>query len=166
MPSCMNGESLSSGKLFSIYRKYIRTLVQFHGHLKHSNLVSPSTYPQQQDNVIFDVCYMIQLMRNLFGNKKILCHEKNDKLHRSNWQYIKALNHFQEDLCFYWQRKAIRNILNGQNTKGKFDMLLRHSVLLLLLLLTYCKKKLTFQSLRSNNWFYKKSWHGIWYVEL
>ena len=54
--------------------------------------------------------------------------------------------HIQKDIGFYWQINTRRNILNGQNRKWMLDLLLRHLVLLLLLLLT-SKMKVAFQSL-------------------
>ena len=39
-------------------------------------------------------------MQSLLVDKKILCHEQNHEIHRIKWQYIKALNHIQEDLHF------------------------------------------------------------------
>ena len=50
--------------------------------------------------VVFDVCHMIKLMRNLLGDKKILCQEIDRKSHKIEWSYIEALNNLQEDLGF------------------------------------------------------------------
>ena len=62
--------------------------------------------PRTKIHVIFDVCHMIKLMRNLLGDRKILFYEEKGKLHRINWQYIEALNCIQEELGFYWQMNS------------------------------------------------------------
>ena len=58
--------------------------------------MKPWFYPTQPGNriyVIFDVCHMIKLMRNLLGDYKVIQHD--EKLIR--WQYIESLNSLQED---------------------------------------------------------------------
>ena len=42
--------------------------------------------------VMFDVFHMIKLMRNLFGDKKVLCEEIDRKSHKIQWSYVEALN--------------------------------------------------------------------------
>ena len=62
--------------------------------------------PNLKIHVIFDVCHMIKLMRNLLGDYKVICHEgKDGLLHQIKWQYIENLNNLQEDLRFSFANK-------------------------------------------------------------
>ena len=56
--------------------------------------------PNAKVHVIFNVCHMIKLMGNLLGDQKVICYEENCTIQRIKWQYIEALNSFQEDLGF------------------------------------------------------------------
>jgi len=38
--------------------------------------------------IFYDACHMIKLIRNTFGNKKLLYNDKNEEI---NWDYIKKL---------------------------------------------------------------------------
>ena len=60
--------------------------------------------------VMFDVCHMIKLMRNLHGDKKVLCQEIDRKSLKIQWSYIEALNNLQEDLGF-----SLANKLKNQH---------------------------------------------------
>ena len=67
-------------------------------------------FPQPEDEalkvqVIFDICHMLTLMRNLQEDYKVICHEKNNELHKIKWSYIEALNDVQEDLGFSLENK-------------------------------------------------------------
>ena len=62
--------------------------------------------PHLKIHVIFDVCHMMKLMRNLLGDYKVICHEgKNGQLHPIKWQYIENLNNLQEDLGLSFSNK-------------------------------------------------------------
>ena len=62
--------------------------------------------PSSKVHVIFDVCHVIKLMRNLLGDYKVICHQdKNGQLHPIQWQYIENLNNLQEDLGFSFANK-------------------------------------------------------------
>ena len=56
-------------------------------------------------HVIFDVCHMVKLLRNLLVDKKVICHEQNGKLEEIRWWYIESLNRLQEDLGFSFANK-------------------------------------------------------------
>ena len=57
--------------------------------------------PNSKIYVIFDVCHLIKLMRNLLGDYKVICHQdRNGQLHAIRWQYIENLNNLQEDMGF------------------------------------------------------------------
>ena len=56
-------------------------------------------------HVIFDVCHMVKLLRNLLGDKKVICHEHSGKLEEICWWYIESLNRLQEDLGFSFANK-------------------------------------------------------------
>ena len=56
-------------------------------------------------HVIFDVCHMVKLLRNLLVDKKVICHEQNGKLEEISWWYIESLNRLQEDLGFSFANK-------------------------------------------------------------
>ena len=62
--------------------------------------------PKSKIHVIFDVCHLLKLMRNLLGDYKVICHEdKNGYLHPIKWQYIEHLNNLQEDLGLSFANK-------------------------------------------------------------
>ena len=56
-------------------------------------------------HVIFDVCHMVKLLRNLLVDKKVICHEQNGKLEEIRWWYIESLNRLQDDLGFSFANK-------------------------------------------------------------
>ena len=62
--------------------------------------------PHLKIHVIFDVCHMMKLMRNLLGDYNVICHEgKNGQLYPIKWQYIENLNNLQEDLGLSFANK-------------------------------------------------------------
>ena len=54
--------------------------------------------PSSKIYVVFDVCHMIKLMRNLLGDYQVLYHEKNQQPLPIRWQYLVDLNTVQEDV--------------------------------------------------------------------
>ena len=56
--------------------------------------------PSERVYVIFDVCHMLKLIRNLLGDKKVIYAETNGSLMPIKWQYIEELNNVQQDLGF------------------------------------------------------------------
>ena len=50
--------------------------------------------------VIFDVCHMIKLIRNLLGDYRIILNETEHGTERIEWKYIEQLNNVQEDIGF------------------------------------------------------------------
>ena len=65
-------------------------------------------YPQRSSSriyVIFDVCHMIKLMRNLLHHYKTICHEENGILRSIKWQYIHSLNNVQDEVGFCFANK-------------------------------------------------------------
>ena len=48
---------------------------------------------------------MVKLLRNLLGDKKVICHEQNGKLEEIRWRYIESLNKLQMDLGFSFANK-------------------------------------------------------------
>ena len=50
--------------------------------------------------LIFDVCHMLKLIRNLLGDKKVIYADTNGNLMPIKWQYIEELNNVQQDLGF------------------------------------------------------------------
>ena len=84
-------------------------------------------FPQPQDgssriHVIFHVCHMLKLMKNLLGDYKVICykvicHEENKKLHNIKWGSIEALNDVQEDLGFTFANKLKKKHIIWINTK-------------------------------------------------
>ena len=55
--------------------------------------------------VIFDTCHMIKLVKNLFGDYKVVCHEVNSECQMTKWQYIEALNTIQENIGLSFANK-------------------------------------------------------------
>ena len=51
-------------------------------------------------HVIFDVCHMVKLMRNLLADYKSICHEECGNIYPICWKYIESLNNVQEELGF------------------------------------------------------------------
>ena len=48
-------------------------------------------------HVVFDICHMIKLMRNLLGDYKVITSERNGgKRHSVKWEYIQRLNEVQD----------------------------------------------------------------------
>ena len=56
--------------------------------------------PSERVYVIFDVCHMLKLIRNLLGDKKVIYADTNGNLMPIKWQYIEELNNVQQDLGF------------------------------------------------------------------
>ena len=54
--------------------------------------------PQSKIHVIFDICHMLKLVRNLLGDTKELQVHQNGCVKRIQWKYIEALNNVQENL--------------------------------------------------------------------
>ena len=50
--------------------------------------------------VIFDVCHMIKLIRNVLGDYRIILNETEHGTERIEWKYIEQLNNVQEDIGF------------------------------------------------------------------
>ena len=62
--------------------------------------------PSSRIYVIFDVCHLMKLMRNLLGDYKVICHQDTSgQLHEIRWQYIENLNSLQEDIGFTFANK-------------------------------------------------------------
>ena len=70
--------------------------------------------------VIFDVCHMVKLMRNLLGDYKVIAHEEKGMLHKIRWEYIDALNSVQEGLGFMLGNKLRRKHIDW--TKHKMNV--------------------------------------------
>ena len=70
--------------------------------------------------VIFDVCHMIKLMRNLLGDYKTISHDAKGILHRIDWRYIDSLNNIQEDLGFTLANKLKKKYIEW--TKHKMNI--------------------------------------------
>ena len=56
--------------------------------------------PASKVYVIFDVCHMIKLIRNLLGDYRIILNETEHSTERIDWKYIEQLNNVQEDIGF------------------------------------------------------------------
>ena len=67
--------------------------------------------------VVFDVCHMIKLRRNLLGDQKVLCQEIDRKSRKIQWSYIEALNNLQEDLGFSLANKLKKQHIVWQKHK-------------------------------------------------
>ena len=62
--------------------------------------------PNSKIYVIFNVCHLIKLMRNLLGDYKVICHQdRSGQRHAIRWQYIENLNNLQEDMGFSFANK-------------------------------------------------------------
>ena len=55
--------------------------------------------------IVFDVCHMLKLMRNLLGDYKVICKEEDGELKQIKLQYIEDLNSIQEELGFALSNK-------------------------------------------------------------
>ena len=71
---------------------------------------SQSWFPHPQNSysrlyVIFDIHYMIKLMRNLLGDSYTICHIENGHLKQIEWQFIHSLNKLQEEIGFSFANK-------------------------------------------------------------
>ena len=56
--------------------------------------------PMSKVYIIFDVCHMIKLMRNLLADYQIISTEDKGNLVPIKWHYVEQLNKLQEDLGF------------------------------------------------------------------
>ena len=56
--------------------------------------------PSEKVYVIFDVCHMLKLIRNLLADKKTIYTDSNGSLMPIKWEYIEELNNIQQDLGF------------------------------------------------------------------
>ena len=77
-------------------------------------------HPQQQSfraYVIFDVCHMLKLMRNLLGHYKVIAHTERDQTLYIKWEYIDYLNSIQEDLGFNFANKLKKKHLCWEKHK-------------------------------------------------
>ena len=72
--------------------------------------------------VMFDVCHMIKLMRNLLGDKKVFCQEIDRKSHKIQWSYIEALNNLQEGLGFSLANKLKKQHIVCQKHKMNVEL--------------------------------------------
>ena len=65
-------------------------------------------HPQKMSSriyIVFDVCHMLKLMRNLLGDYKVICKQEDGELKQIKWQYIEDLNSIQEELGFALSNK-------------------------------------------------------------
>ena len=77
-------------------------------------------HPQQQSfrvYVIFNVCHMLKLMRNLLGHYKVIAHTERDQTLYIKWEYIDYLNSIQEDLGFNFANKLKKKHLCWEKHK-------------------------------------------------
>ena len=65
---------------------------------------------------------MIKLMRNLFGDYKVIYHEDDDCLEKIEWQYIEQLNAVQEDLGFPLANKLKKKHILWQKHRMKVSI--------------------------------------------
>ena len=68
-------------------------------------------------HVIFDVCHMLKLMRNMLGDFKTIYTEENGELKEINWHYIQRLNGLQETLGLSLANKLKRKHIVWQKHK-------------------------------------------------
>ncbi len=89
------------------------------------NPTSLKTWFQHPDNptsriyVIFDVCHMLKLMRNLLGDLKEMRTSQGGKAELIKWCYIEALNNIQENLGFTLANKLKKVHLMYEKNKMK-----------------------------------------------
>ena len=77
-------------------------------------------HPQQPSSkvyVIFDVCHMIKLIRNLLGHYGTICHEENGILKEIRWEYLDLLYNLQHELGFAFANKLKKKHLLWQKHK-------------------------------------------------
>ena len=55
--------------------------------------------------MIFDICHMIKLKRNLLCDYHTICHIENGHLKQIKWQFIHSLNKLQEEIGFSFANK-------------------------------------------------------------
>ena len=71
--------------------------------MKVSDIQPWFPHPQMKNekiHVIFDICHVIKLMRNLLGDYKVITTYQNCKMNAIKWEYIENLNTLQEELGF------------------------------------------------------------------
>ena len=54
--------------------------------------------PSRKVHVVFDICHMIKLMRNLLGDYQTISHNANGEVSLIKWEFIDKLNNLQESL--------------------------------------------------------------------
>ena len=82
--------------------------------MKVSDIQQWFSHPQMKNekiHVIFDICHMIKVMRNLLGDYKVITTYQNGKMNAIRWEYIENLNTLQEELGF-----ALANKLKKKHT--------------------------------------------------
>ena len=72
--------------------------------------------------IIFDVCHMLKLVRNLIGDLKKLQIREDGELNEINWKYMVALNDAQEKLGFTFANKLKRKHLLFVKNKMKVSL--------------------------------------------
>ena len=72
--------------------------------------------------IIFDICHMLKLMRNLLGDYKVTYKEENGQLQEIKWQYIDNLNSIQEELGFTLANKLKKKLILWMKHKMNVSM--------------------------------------------
>ena len=61
--------------------------------MKVSDIQQWFSHPQMKNekiHVIFDICHMIKVMRNLLGDYKVITTYQNGKMNAIRWEYIET----------------------------------------------------------------------------